>query len=633
MNGLSYNDYYEDSDVFVVGKMSDVGLTRCNGKNCYVSCGCNTSKGWYLAPSGGKDSSKTSARSYDYVIGDDGELASTGKTLSGASKTLSSEGSSKTLAAGSTVKCYKEVCPDGYYQVDKPDETYFKVSTHVLRYGANCYKVTGCADGAYTNDNLPSSTYFKTSSKKDPKSDWECTIATGCQCNYGSIGSGDGDTRSGWKCKKVSCSDENSSWYASTGDYDHYNTHSSSYCNGNCYSGRHYSDYRWCESGYSLGSCGSCYVSTASHNAECMSCTRRTSSTKCNTCRYYTHEEACGSDYTTPPAGYHCDSYTPPCSNGNTYTCYNNCKKHEYFCSNTGGTYKYDSASDAAPHASSSSSATKTCSCKATTTGTCYAKGSHDYKCPSGYYDSKTGLTNPESSTQTKTCSKSGCSATTSGTCYKEGIKYYTIHIHKSFGAECPSGFAGAYNGINAGCRIDGQNCSTSSNMYTADNVKEGSTFSVSETACFSNNSGIRAQLSSCSGNGCRATADNGSNSYYLSATITKEEDITFTYTCQTGECGLNPPSSCNDLGYYGGYSCGNILSDYSNPVYNASGGACWQAKESMATYFGGTGSCANDCAGKGGDEAAICYKNCLGPGDYDSWYRCCTQCKGTGPS
>ena len=82
---LSYNSNYEDSDVFTLGGMTTAGLTDC-GLQCKVACGCRTDLGWYLAPSGGNDDKKTSVKSYDFVIGDDGKLASSGTTLSSSGK-------------------------------------------------------------------------------------------------------------------------------------------------------------------------------------------------------------------------------------------------------------------------------------------------------------------------------------------------------------------------------------------------------------------------------------------------------------------------------------------------------------------------------------------------------------------
>ena len=144
---MSYNSNYEDSNVFTLGGMTTVGLTDC-GLQCKVACGCNTANGWYRAVPDGNYTSRTSVKSYDFVIGDDGKLASSGTTLSSAGRTLS--GSTKSLSAGgSTITCTKQTCSDGYITT-KPG-VYFSYDTETLRHGEECYNVTGCASGYASN--------------------------------------------------------------------------------------------------------------------------------------------------------------------------------------------------------------------------------------------------------------------------------------------------------------------------------------------------------------------------------------------------------------------------------------------------------------------------------------------------
>ena len=398
--------------------MTTVGLTDC-GLQCKVACGCNTANGWYRAVPSGNYTSRTSVKSYDFVIGDDGKLASSGTTLSSTGRTLS--GSTKSLSAGgSTITCTKQTCSDGYTATEPL--SYFDYVTETLRHGQICYKVTGCKL-YYANKNIASGTTGATS-------------------------------HNGIECYDVLCSDENANWLASKTGYDHYTNVSSQSSYGNtCYTGR-YHNITWCPSGQSVRSgCPDGQYTSASQQVECTECdvTGDDICRECSTCPtkvdvgscevgtttniaasqdecgiYYTakrdktHAEDCGSDYTSVPSGYHCDSYTSPCG----FTCYNNCEKHNYTCSATGGTYKYDSASAATPHASSSSSATKTCSCRATTTGTCWKQGSHNWTCGGSQYS-----TNSSSFTNAEFSHYQYCTNDTTETnttkCYKEGKIYY----------------------------------------------------------------------------------------------------------------------------------------------------------------------------------------------------------------
>ena len=295
---LSYNSNYEDSNVFTLGGMTTVGLTDC-GLQCKVACGCNTANGWYRAVPDGNYTSRTSVKSYDFVIGDDGKLASSGTTLSSAGRTLS--GSTKSLSAsGSTITCTKQTCSDGY-TATKPSDTYFEYVTETLRHGAKCYKVTGCKkfDGVHS--------YYANKS-----------IASGT----------DGATaHNGIECYDVLCSDENSNWYASKTGYDHYDNVSSQSSYGN-----------------------TCYANLRYHSYKCVNGSTNTS------------------DFTY--AVFDANQKCKECSARNTTPCYIE-HTHDYYCSKTGGTYKYDSASAAAPHGIKGTSKTKTCEhCTATTTGT-----------------------------------------------------------------------------------------------------------------------------------------------------------------------------------------------------------------------------------------------------------------------
>ena len=769
---LSYNSNYGESGEFVQYGPSKVGLTDC-GLQCKVACGCNNSDYWYLTKPhsthkakgldgkettvNSKYTSVTSEYEYDYIIGDDGNLASTGTTLSSAGKTLS--GSSKTLSAssGEKVTCYKQVCSEGF-TATKPSDTYFVYDTETLDDGSKCYKVTGCKCG-YADK----------------------TIASGT----------DGDlSHNNIPCYKVLCSDENSNWYSSTGGYSHYDNVSSqsSYCN-TCYANRHNPDWYCTDTTYSYetsasaephpssaqkeqkcstcgatrtGTCyakgshsyycsatsGSSYPYDSSSSASPHYATSTTATKTCSKCssspatttgtcyadkshNYPTPEgysSSCSSGYyTTATKDVNCNVTTPKCTSKKTfYKCaacptkvtvgscevgtttfkddecnsnveYYTAKRDKYHSEACSGYY----TSGDQPGMDCTKLSTQKCGYNCyTCTESNYVvsvAGSFGGGCPSGIsIDGLSGVSctaggkaftdtaatgdNNYENGNTKSGSTVNCSfneQTTYGnytltfeglTGYPSGWSYtgidsnsdfsneatvsgtvsgnvymtasysctekpetYTIHIHKSFGAECPSNFSSGFNGINGGCRIGGQNCSTSSNMYTADNVAKGSTFSVTETGCYSDNSGMRAQLSSCSGNGCSVTAGGG-NSYYLSATINREEDITFTYTCQTGTCGVDAPTekTCGSAGYFGGYSCSQILSNSTNPAYSSSGGACEPAYQAMATYYGlgDKSTLCPDCT-EGGTAADRCYGECLKEKDVGSWRSCCEQCSG----
>ena len=558
---LSYNSNYEDSDVFTLGGMTTVGLTDC-GLQCKVACGCNTANGWYRAVPDGNYTSRTSVKSYDFVIGDDGKLASSGTTLSSSGKSLS--GSTKSLSAsGSTITCTKQTCSDGY-TATKPSDTYFKYDTETLRHGAKCYKVTGCKL-YYANKSIASGT--------------------------------DGATaHNGIECYDVLCSDENSNWDASKTGYDHYDNVSSQSSYGNtCYANRRYHSYK---------------------------CVNGSTNTSDFTYAVFDNYQKC-----------------KECSARNTTPCYIE-HTHDYYCSETGGTFRYDSASAASPHGSSETGKTKTCAyCTATTTGTCWKQGSHDYSCNSGSSTNSSDFVVAWDD-GFETCTKSGCSVnngvkcykehthgeyfclsgdtdsskftcavydntqiclygscthrnstkcyiehthgsykcpegsstdkskfispisagyqvcgycsacthTNSTQCWKEGVQYYTVTYQKTFDSSCPSTVAGAFDGLggSGGCTVDGQNCAVKPNSVTLNNVKEGSKFVSNEPACYAGGA-LRAYYKDCTN--CTNTSTDNSL-LKLEATINSDTTITLQYQC-------DDKTSC-DIGSYDACTASN---------------------------------------------------------------------------
>jgi hypothetical protein len=478
--------------------MSDVGITRCNGKNCYVSCGCENDNYWYLTkPHGthkakdldGKETTVTSVyeaveseREYDYIVGDDGELASTGKTLSGASRTLSSEGSSKTLAAGSKVTCYKQTCSAGFTR-GEPDSFYFNYDTETLDDGSKCYRLKAgneckCTESAsdigdtYFNYSCPTyagktccnvtscacspnSTYFKRTS--DKACGTTCYRPDGCQFGYASWGSSTGQTL-GSKCdsavcKDVTCSDENANWYSSTGGYSHYDDVSSQSSYGNtCYANRH--DPEWyCN--------GSTYPYDSASEASPHYATSTTASKKCDVCGRTTTGTCYGDrshSYTTP------SGYSSSCSSGYYYAAQKDVKCNVTTgCTSTKRFYKC-AACPTKVTVGTCEKSTSTFTNSRCNSGVAYDTGKryyyHSEACGSNYTSVPDGK---ECTAYTPTCSNGN-----TYTCYKDckdKVQYYTISIHKSFGAECPSNYSGAFNGINGGCRIGGKDCSTSSTV------------------------------------------------------------------------------------------------------------------------------------------------------------------------
>ena len=530
---LSYNSNYGESGEFVQYGPSKVGLTDC-GLQCKVACGCNNSDYWYLTKPHSTHKTKagttvtsvyepvTSKYEYDYIIGDDGNLASTGTTLSSAGRTLS--GSSKSLSAssGEKVTCYKQTCSDGF-TATKPSDTYFNYDTETLDDGSKCYKVTGC------------------------------------KCAYASHGNGTGATaHNGIKCYDVLCEQENTAWYDSSSDkYLAHNDNvssQSSYCN-TCYTNGRGHNYSWCDTtnGYSLNECGTGYYTSASEDVECTECSSTSSSDTCYKCAacptkvdvgscevgtttfqddecnsgtsYYTakrdknHAEACGSDYTSPPSGYHCDSYKS-CD----FTCYNNCEKHNYSWCDTSNGYSLTECNSCQVETDSEDVECTGCS-STSTSDTCY-------KCRAITHAEACG-TNYTAEPDDKNCTEyESCGFT----CYKEcKDKYYTVSVSKTFGSSCDtcgvdvgcntgSGVAGAYSGITCSLSDRDTSSGTISNSHTISNVEAGTTIRCDSSACYYG-TGFKCCIKNTSG----GTYSEGQ----ISTTVNSDVSINFHYECE----------------------------------------------------------------------------------------------------
>ena len=567
---MSYNSNYEDSNVFTLGGMTTVGLTDC-GLQCKVACGCNTANGWYRAVPDGNYTSRTSVKSYDFVIGDDGKLASSGTTLSSSGKSLSGSTKSLSASSGEKVTCYKELCPTDYYQVSKPDTKYFSVATHDLRYGADCYKVTGCATGAYSSS--PNTTYFNVSSKKDPYSGLTCYYAESCKCNYGSIGSGPGDEKSGIKCNKVYCSDENSGWTDTKSSTAHYTSVTSSYCN-TCYTNVHEPNYSWCggsSSGYTLDTCGSGYYTYDQMNAECMGCNLKTSSVQCYNCK------ACPTKVTVGSCEVGTTTFQDDeCNSGTSYYT----AKRDKTASEVGGT-----ESCSKPH-------------KSTTCGYYTTCKDHSYSCPSthpsrscssGYYKA---ASQEVSCSQTSSCtSKTTCyscaacpTKVTVGSCEvgtttftnvdcNSGSTYYTAKRNKTHAEACSGYYTEEQTGMDC-TKLSSQKCGydcytcTESKTYYCDVTGSLSCSGVSTTECT-----ISLSID---------PRDSG-------VTVSEEPSASVSYSC---DCIGTSGSTSGNLGFNGGVGYFQARSFTVNGSCTSCSASITSASPNPISAMGETDSC-----------------------------------------